>query len=95
MDHEACNGLGHKSKTKIPPDFNKIKVHFVYDVKYDRRHKVRLEADGHCTNVPLSSTCSVVVSLKVIMLVLFLEEINGLKSWVICTGNGYLESKKK
>ena len=46
------------------PEYKKIKVHFVYDVKHDGRHKARLVAGGHLTPVPVESVYSSVVSLR-------------------------------
>jgi hypothetical protein len=39
-------------------DFKKILVHLVYAVKHDGRHKARLVADGHLTEVPVDSVYS-------------------------------------
>ena len=55
-------------------------MHFVFDAKHDGRHKARLVADRHLTEVPLSSVYSGVVSLRGIRLVLFLAELNGLEA---------------
>ena len=93
MDYETYTDLGHKTEAKPPPDFKKIRVHFVYDVKQDRLHKARLVADGHLTDVPISSVYAGVVSLKGIRLVLFLAKLNGLESWDTDVGNAYLETK--
>ena len=65
-------------KGQAPKHHNKIRAHFVFDVNHYVRHKARLVADGHLTNVPLSSACSGVVSLRGIRLVLFLVELNEL-----------------
>ena len=78
-----------------PEGYKKIKVHFVFDVKHDGRHKARLVAGGHLTDVPLSSAYSGVVSLRGIRLVLFLAELNGLESWGTDIGNAYLEAFTK
>ena len=59
-------------------------------MKHDGRHKARLIADGHLNGVPLSSVCSGVVSLRVIILALFLAELNGLKSWGTGIVNAHL-----
>ena len=40
-----------------------IRVHFVYNVKHDGRHKARLVAGGHLTDPPSESVYSSVVSL--------------------------------
>lgn len=65
----------------------------VYDVKHDGRHKARLVACSHLTNVPLKSIYSSVVSLKGLRLVVFLAELNGLQVWSTDIGNTYLEAK--
>ena len=46
-----------------PEGYKKIKVHFVYDVKYDGHHKAHLVAGGHLTDSPIDSIYSGVVSL--------------------------------
>ena len=40
---------------QAPKDHKKIHAHFAFDVKHDGRHKARLVAYGHLTDVPLSS----------------------------------------
>jgi hypothetical protein len=54
---------GHHSKV-YPAGYKRIKVHIVYDVKHDGRHKARLVADGHLTDIPLDSVYSGLVSLR-------------------------------
>jgi hypothetical protein len=61
-----------------PPDHRKIRVHFVFAVKHDGRHKARLVADGHLTTTPLESVYSGVVSLRGIRILTFLAELNKL-----------------
>ena len=58
----------------------------------DGRHKARLVADGHLTEVPLESVYSGVVSLRGFRLVLFLAELNNLELWATDIGNAYLEA---
>jgi ADP-heptose:LPS heptosyltransferase len=48
---------------EIPKGFKKICVHLIYDVKHNGRHKARLVADGHLTNIPAESVYSGVVTL--------------------------------
>ena len=50
-------GVGYKPG----PEYTKIRVHFVYAVKHDLRHKARLVAAGHMTAVERESTYSGVV----------------------------------
>ena len=79
----------------MPKDFTKIKVHFVYAVKHDGRHKARLVAGGHLTKIPDDSIYSGVVSLKGIRLVIFLGRLNKLPIYSTDIGNAYLEAKTK
>ena len=79
----------------IPDGYKKIRVHLVYDVKHDGRHKARLVADGHLTDVPLESVYSGVVSLRGIRLFTFISELNGLDLWATDIGNAYLEANTK
>ena len=83
-EYDTCKDLG---TGPAPQGCKKIRTHFVFDVKHDGRHKARLVADGHLTEVPLSSVCSGVVSLRGIRLVLFLAELNGLEAWGADIGN--------
>jgi hypothetical protein len=38
-EYDTFINLGHHSSVKVPTDHKKIRVHFVYDVKHDGRHK--------------------------------------------------------
>ena len=76
-------------------DYTKIRVHLVFDVKHDGRHKARLVAGGHMTPVPLESVYSSVVSLRGIRLLAFIAENNGMDLWATDIGNAYLESYTK
>ena len=67
----------------------------MFVVKHDSRHKARLVADGHLTEVPLLSVYSGVASLRGIRLVLFLAELNGLEAWGTDIGNACLEASTK
>jgi len=78
-----------------PEGYKKIQVHFVFDVKHDGRHKARLVAGGHLTDVPLDSVYSGVVSLRSLRMVIFLAELNGLELYAADVGNAYLEAKTK
>ena len=83
---------GHHTKVKAPIGYKKIRVHLIYDVKHDGRHKARLVADGHLTDIPLESVYSGVVSLRGFRIVLFLAELNHLELWTTDIGNAYLEA---
>ena len=56
----------------------KIKVHLVFAVKFDGRHKARLVADGHLTPEPIENIYPGVVSLRNLRLVIFLDKLNNL-----------------
>ena len=76
-----------------PPGYKKIRVHLVYAVKHDGRHKELLVDDGHLTDVQLDSVYPGVVCLKGICLVAFLAMHNDLQLWSTDIGNTYLEAK--
>jgi len=90
-EYDTFKDLGRGAKA--PAGYKKITVHFVFAVKEDGRHKARLVAGGHLTDVPLESVYSGVVSLKSLRLVIFLAEMNGLALWSADVGNAYLEAK--
>ena len=73
--------------------FKKIRVHLVFAVKHDGRHKARLCANGNLTDIPIDSVYSGVVSLKSLRTVIFLAELNGLEAWATDIGNAYLEAE--
>jgi Reverse transcriptase (RNA-dependent DNA polymerase) len=83
---------GHHTTASPPNGFKRIRVHLVFDIKHDGRHKARLVADGHLTDIPIDSVYSGVVSLRGFRLVLFLAELNDLQLWATDTGNAYLEA---
>ena len=75
-----------------PKGYKKIRVHLVFDVKHDGRHKARCVAGGHLTDVPTESVYSGVVSLRGLRLLIFLAELNKLETWATDIGNAYLEA---
>ena len=78
--------------TRVPPGYQVIKVHLVFAVKHDGRHKARMVADGHLTQVPLNSVYAGVVSLRGLRLSLFLGELNNMEAYATDIGSAYLES---
>jgi hypothetical protein len=91
-EYQTFKDVGHLKTSQPTPEYKKIRVHFVFDVKHDGRHKARLVADGHLTDIPIDSVYSGVVSLKGFRLVVFLAELNHLKMWTTDVGNAYLEA---
>ena len=59
---------------------------------YDGRHKARLVADGHLTDIPTESVYSAVVSLHGIRLLTFISGLNGLDLWATDIRNANLEA---
>ena len=91
--HE-CDTFHDKGVGATPgEDFKKIRVHLAHAVKHSGRHKARFCANRSLTEVPLSSTHSVVVSFKSLQTAVFLAELNGSESWATDVGNTCLEAE--
>ena len=54
----------HKKVMNHPKVYHRIKVHLVFAIKFDGRHKARLVADGHLPPEPIENIYSGVVSKK-------------------------------
>ena len=68
----------HKKVMNFPKSYHRIKVHLVFAVKFDGRHKARLVADGRLTPEPIENIYSGLVSLRKLRLVVFLGKLNNL-----------------
>jgi hypothetical protein len=86
---ECFKNLGKGTET--PTGYKKILCHFVYDVKFDGRHKARFVAEGHGTDTPIGSIYSRVVSLEGIWIFTLLAKMNNMELWATDVGNAYLE----
>ena len=75
--------------------YQKIRVHLIFAVKHDGRHKARLVAGGHLTPDPIESIYSGVVFIRSLRLVIFLAKLNNLEVCRADIGNAYLEAKTK
>ncbi|KAL7579256.1 hypothetical protein ACA910_011415 [Epithemia clementina (nom. ined.)] len=82
----------HKKVTNAPTNHRKIRVHLVFAVKHDGRHKARLVAGGHLTPEPVESIYSGVVTTRSLRLVIFLAKLDELELWGADKGNAYLEA---
>ena len=71
----------HKKVMNRPKEYHRIKVHLVFAVKFDGRHKARLLTDGHLTPDHIENIYSGVVSLRNLRLVIFLGKLNNLDIW--------------
>ena len=82
-----------KSADDIPPGFQQIKCHLVFDVKMGEnfRRKARFVAGGHTTEVPESLiTYSSVVSRDSVRIALTIAALNGLQVMACDIQNAYL-----
>ena len=68
-----------KHITNAPKGHQKIRVHFVFDVKHCGKFKARLLADGHFTKEPMETVYSG----------MFLTEPNNLELWGADAGHAY------
>jgi hypothetical protein len=71
-EYDTFRDLGHKDTASPLTGYKKIHTHLIYDCKHDGRHKARMVADGHLTNIPLESMYFGVVSLRGLQIVTFL-----------------------
>jgi hypothetical protein len=77
-EYDTFRDLGYKDTAPPPTGYKKIHTHLVYNCKHDGRHKARMVADGHLTDIPLESMYSGVVSLRGLRIVTFLSELPSL-----------------
>ena len=61
----------------VPPGYQLIRCHFIFDVKIDGTRKARYVAGGHMTEAPSSITYSSVVSRDSIRILLVIAALNG------------------
>ena len=73
-----------------PKGYHQNKVHLVFAVKFDGRHKARLVADGHLTPEHIENIYSGVVVLRNLRVVIFLGKLHNLDIWGADIGNEYL-----
>ena len=93
QEYDTFRDLGENGKT--PQGYKKIRTHLIYAVKHDGRHKSRMVADSHLTDIPVESVYSGVVSLRGLRMVMFLAELNDLDTCATDIGNAYLEAQTK
>ena len=82
----------HGTRHNAPKGCKRIKVRMIHDVKHDGRHKARLVAGGHLTNIPIESVYSGIMSFCRVRIVIFLAELNGLLIWATDITSAYLEA---
>ena len=74
------------------PEYHKIKVCFVFDVKADGKWKGRLVTWGDMTTEPEESIYSSMATLRCLCIVIFIAEFNCLQLMQGDISNAYLES---
>jgi hypothetical protein len=79
----------------IPTDYQKIRYHMVYDVKYDLRHKTRLIAGGNWTVNDKEDIYSGVVRIDTVRIGVFLGELYGFLCFACDIGNAFSYGKTK
>jgi hypothetical protein len=92
-EYEVFLNKGKFHEGNIPEGYRKIKVHTIFDVKHNSRHKARALADGNLTDMLLKSVYSGVVSLRGLCSCIFLGELNKMAQLATDIENAYLEAK--
>ena len=81
---------------ELPEGYIKIPYHFVFDVKFDLRHKARLVAGGHRTpDVPAEEIYSGVVSVETIRMAFILAAMNNLDVCAADISTAFLYGKTR
>ena len=83
------------SGEKLPDDYKQIPYMFVFDVKFDLRHKARLVAGGHKTDPPREDIYSGVVGIETIRIGFLLGDANDLLVCAGDIGSAYLNGKTR
>jgi hypothetical protein len=92
-DYDTFIDKGIYTSNRVPAGFKRIRVHLVFAVKHDGRHKARMCAEGNLTDIPLNSVYAGVVSLRGLRMCIFLAELNNMEAYATDIGNAYLEAK--
>ena len=81
-----------KDISQIPPGYQQIKCHMVFDVKMGENlhQKARFVVGGHTTETPLTLTYSSVVSRDSVRIILPVAALNGLDIMACDIQNAYL-----
>ena len=84
-----------ENQSLIPPTYQKITCHLIFEVKFDLRRKARYVAGGHLTHTPPSLTYSSVVSRESVRIGFLLAALNDLDVWAADIQNAYLNAPTK
>ena len=91
-ERKASFEVWEKEVEHIPPGYQQIKCHMIFDVKMGEnfRRKARFVAGGHSTETPTSLTYSFVVSRDLVRIILLATALNGLQVMACDIQNAYL-----
>ena len=78
--------------SQIPPGYQQIKCHMVFDVKMGEnvRRKARFAVGRHMSETPSTLTYSSIVSRDSVMIILLVAALNGLNIMACVIQNAYL-----
>ena len=76
-----------------PKRYKKMKLHLIYDIRYDTTHKVRYVPDENLIEIPRKGVYYGVVSLRGLHMMIFLDKLNHIHTWEADIGNVYLKAK--
>ena len=79
-----------KKGESMPPGYQRIPYHCVFDVKFDGRRKCRLVAGGNRATPTKEDVYSGVVSIDTVRLGFLLADMNGLQTCAADIGNAFL-----
>jgi hypothetical protein len=79
----------------MPPGFNEIDCHMVFDVKLDLVRKVRFVAGGHQTDPPKESVYSSIISCDSVHLAFLIAALDDLEILSADVQNAYLNAPTK
>ena len=80
---------------KIPPGYQLITCHMIFDIKMDFTRKARFVAGGHLTDPPKESVYSSVVTRESVRLFFLIAALNGLDVLSCDIQNAYLNANTK
>ena len=82
-----------KDGQKVPPTYQEITCHLIFEVKFDLRRKACYVAGGHLTSTPEHMTYSSVVSRESVRIAFLVAALNGLDVWAADIQNAYLNAE--
>lgn len=80
---------------RAPDDYQLVRCHFVFDVKFDGTRKARYVAGGHMVDPPSAITYSSVASRDSIRILLVIAALNDLKVNTCDIQNAYINAKPR